>query len=174
MKLAVPQNIILIGMPGAGKSTLGVLLAKELAKCFVDTDLLIQEQAGKTLQAILDEQGYEALREIEARVLRALDVTNAVIATGGSAVYSEQAMARLKQLGSCIYLRLSLEQVEQRVHNTSSRGIACAPGQTLAEVYAERQPLYARYADIVVDCDNKNVEQVLVELQAASGKLQAH
>ncbi len=166
------SNIILIGMPGAGKSTLGVLLAKQLAKSFVDTDLLIQEQAGKTLQAILDDQGYKALRELEASVLCALDVHNSVVATGGSAVYSEAAMTALKTTGCCIYLRLSLSAVEQRVHNIDSRGIACPLGQTLVDVYAERQPLYERYADSTVDCDGKSVDQVVEEI-ASSFKPQA-
>ena len=171
MELAALNNIILIGMPGAGKSTLGVLLAKELAKGFVDTDLLIQEHAGKSLQAILDQQGYMVLRAMEEDVLCRMDSVNCVIATGGSAVYSENAMSRLKQGGVCIYLRLSLPSVQGRVHNLDSRGIAAADGQSLADVYAERQPLYEHYADFTIECDNKAVEQVLSELQAASDQL---
>lgn len=100
------ENVILIGMPGAGKSTLGVLLAKALAKTFIDTDLLIQEQAGATLQQIVDEQGYQVLRQLEEAVLCSLTTHNSVIATGGSAVYSEPAMRYLKEQGRCIYLRL--------------------------------------------------------------------
>lgn len=164
MAFSLTSNIILIGMPGAGKSTLGVLLAKELAKGFVDTDLLIQEQVGKTLQVILDEQGFMALREMEETVLCAMDVSNSIIATGGSAVYSEKAMASLKQRGLCIFLRLSLANVQQRVTNANSRGIARAPSQSLADVYAERLPLYQRYADVTIECDNKIMEQVLGEL----------
>ncbi len=166
------SNIVLIGMPGAGKSTLGVLLAKELAKGFVDTDLLIQEQAGKTLQDILDGQGYMALRKMEETVLCSMQVSNSVIATGGSAVYSENAMSRLKQGGPCFYLRLPLTSVQRRVHNLDSRGIAAADGQSLADVYAERQPLYEHYADLTIECDNKSIEEVLGELKAASDKLQ--
>jgi shikimate kinase len=172
LKLAAQKNIILIGMPGAGKSTLGVLLAKELTKGFVDTDLLIQEHAGKSLQAILDQQGYLALRAMEEDVLCRMDSANCVIATGGSAVYSESAMSRLKQDGVCIYLRLSLTSVQGRVHNLDSRGIAAADGQSLADVYTERQPLYEHYADFTIECDNKSIEEVLGELQVSSDKLQ--
>jgi len=176
LKLAAQKNIILIGMPGVGKSTLGVLLAKELAKGFVDTDLLIQEQAGKTLQDILDGQGYMALREMEEAVLSSMQVSNSVIATGGSAVYSNKAMRSLKERGICIYLRLSLAGVRQRIHNFQSRGIAAASGQSLDHIFAERQPLYEDYADLTIECDNKSIEEVLGELlgelKAASGKLQ--
>ena len=174
MQLVTP-NIVLIGMPGAGKSTLGVLLAKQLAKCFVDTDLLIQERAGKTLQAIVDEHGYLALRQLEERVLCSLDAENAVVATGGSAVYSTAAMEHLKQQGLCIYLRLSLSNVERRVTNLGARGLAAAANQSLADIFKERQPLYERYADMSIDCNGKTVEEVVeeigFELQATSRKL---
>lgn len=161
------RNIILIGMPGAGKSTVGVLLAKSLAKGFVDTDLVIQERVGKTLQSIVDEQGYLVLRDLEADVLRSLHAHNAVIATGGSAVYSAEAMSHLQSQGTCVYLKLSPGAVEQRVNNLGSRGIAAAPGKTLADIYQERCPLYERFADITVECDGKTVEQVLAELERA-------
>jgi shikimate kinase len=163
-RVAGASNIVLIGMPGAGKSTLGVLLAKQTAKSFIDTDLLIQEHEGKTLQSIVDQQGYLVLREIEAQVLEGLSVTNTVIATGGSAVYSDRAMANLKRNGLCCYLRLSLPSVERRVYNLGSRGIAAAAGQPLADIYEERQPLYERYADVTINCDHKTIDQVLVEL----------
>jgi shikimate kinase len=166
--LTARSNIILIGMPGAGKSTLGVLLAKELAKAFVDTDLHIQDAAGKTLQAIVDEEGYLGLRRLEEQALRQLEISNAVIATGGSAVYSDAAMAHLKSSGTCVYLELSLMSVEDRVNNMDSRGIAAAPGTTLADIYAERQPLYEKCADITLNCDNQTVEEILTNLKSLS------
>lgn len=158
------QSLILIGMPGAGKSTLGLLLAKNLAKDFVDTDLLIQLEQRKTLQDILHEQGYLSLREHEEKVLLNAHYPNHVIATGGSAVYSEAAMHHLKQFGPIVFLDVTIEALEQRIHNMNNRGIARPANQSFAEVYAERRPLYLRYADIVIDCDNKNIEQLVDEV----------
>lgn len=160
------KAIVLIGMPGAGKSTLGVLLAKQLSRPFIDTDLLIQEQAGCTLQYYLDRFGYVALRELEAQVVAQMDYGNAVVATGGSVVYSESAMAKLGTAGQCIYLKVSLAQVEARVKNISSRGLACEPGTTLEQLYAERQALYERYADHTVDLQDLKFDQSLHRLQA--------
>lgn len=158
------QSLILIGMPGAGKSTLGLLLAKHLAKDFVDTDLLIQLEHRKTLQDILHQQGYMALREQEEKVLLNAHYPNHVIATGGSAVYSPQAMQHLKQFGPIIFLDVTIGELEQRINDMNSRGIARAPQQTFADVYAERRPLYLRYADIVIDCTGKNLEQLVEEV----------
>ncbi len=158
------QSLILIGMPGAGKSTLGLLLAKNLAKDFVDTDLLIQLEHRKTLQDILHEKGYLALREAEEQVLLKAQYPNHIIATGGSAVYSAAGMQHLKQFGPIIFLDVSIELLEQRIHNMDSRGIARPVNQTFAEVYAERRPLYLQYADIVIDCNGKNQEQLLDEV----------
>lgn len=158
------QSLILIGMPGAGKSTLGLLLAKNLAKDFVDTDLLIQLEHRKTLQDILHEQGYLALREHEEKVLLNAHYPNHVIATGGSAVYSEVAMHHLKQFGPIVFLDVTIDALEQRIHNMNSRGIARPAGQSFAEVYAERRPLYLRYADIIIDCDHKHIEQLVDEV----------
>lgn len=158
------QSLILIGMPGAGKSTIGLLLAKQLAKDFVDTDLLIQLEHRKTLQDILHEQGYLALRGHEEKILLNTDYHNHVIATGGSAVYSAQAMQHLKKLGPIIFLDVAIQELEQRLSNLHTRGIASAPLQTFADIYAERRPLYLRYADIVIDCNGKNQDQLVDEV----------
>lgn len=158
------QSLVLIGMPGAGKSTIGLLLAKHLAKDFVDTDLLIQLEHSKTLQDILHEQGYQALRKHEEKILLDINYSNHIIATGGSAVYSETAMLHLKNLGPVIFLDVAIHELEQRINNLSTRGIASAQGQTFAEIYAERRPLYLRYADIVIDCNGKNQDQLVEEV----------
>jgi shikimate kinase len=168
------QSLTLIGMPGAGKSTLGLLLAKNLAKDFIDTDLLIQLEQRKTLQDILHEQGYLALRKAEEHVLLQANYPNHVIATGGSAIYSAAGMQQLKQFGPIIFLDVSIALLEQRIHNMHNRGIACPANQTFAEVYAERRPLYLHYADIVIDCNGKNQEQIVDEiiLEEADGFIQ--
>lgn len=162
-------NIILIGMPGAGKSTLGVQLAKQLGLSFVDTDLLIQTQADRTLQDILDTDGYMALRAIEESTLLNLDVTKTLIATGGSAVYSDKAMRHLKSLGCIIYLEVALESLEARVNNESSRGIARPANQTFADVFAERTPLYHQYADIIyLNNDHQDIDILVDQIQRYS------
>ncbi len=158
------QSLIIIGMPGAGKSTIGLLLAKHLAKDFVDTDLLIQLEHRKTLQDILHEQGHLALRDHEEKILLNTHYTNHIIATGGSAVYSDKAMQHLKKFGQIIFLDVAIQELEQRINNMSTRGIARAPQQTFAELYAERRPLYLRYADIVIDCQGKNQDQLVEEV----------
>lgn len=144
-------NWVLIGMPGAGKSTVGVLLAKRGARDFLDTDVLIQARAGRTLQAIVDTEGYLALRAIEERVLLDLDLRGHVIATGGSAPYSEAAMRHLKRNAVVIFLHVEPDTLLRRIGDFSERGLAKRPDQTFAELYAEREALYERYADITVD-----------------------
>lgn len=146
------NNITLIGMPGSGKSTVGVLLAKMLGRQFLDVDLLIQEREGRLLQEILDSRGTQAFLDIEEAVIRSLDCEGYVIAPGGSAVCREAAARHLKSLGTAAYLRVSLEELERRILNMSSRGIASEPGQTLADVMAFRTPLYEKYADLILDC----------------------
>ena len=155
------KSVVLIGMPGAGKSTLGVLLAKELALDFVDTDMLIQLREGRTLQEIIDETDYLNLRRIEGEVIADADLPNHVIATGGSVVYSDEGMRNLRRFGPTVFLNCSAEELRRRIHNYESRGIAKAPGQSFAELFAERQALYRKYADITVDCDSRNMQQVL-------------
>lgn len=158
------SNLILIGMPGAGKSTVGVVLAKRAGLGFVDTDLLIQMRAGKLLQDVIDGEGLEAFRTIEEQTLREFDVCNAVVATGGSAIYSDAAMEHLTSIGRIIFLDVSLEDLEQRLSNMATRGLVIDPEATLADLYAERQPLYLRWAEIIVDARHKNLEQVVEEI----------
>ena len=150
------KNIILIGMPGSGKSTIGVQLAKELGLNFVDSDLVIQSNQGTTLQNILDAKGYKVLRTIEEQELLVLTLNKEVLATGGSAVYSDKAMQHLKQQGILVYLKVSFEEMKRRINNEGSRGIARPPGHTLEDIYNERLPLYEQYADITID-NNKNI-----------------
>lgn len=156
-----PQSIILIGMPGAGKSTIGVMLAKELAKDFIDTDVLIQVREGKTLQDIMDESDYLNLRRIEEEVLLETDLPNHVIATGGSVVYGDAGMQHMKRYGPVVFLNVSLAELTRRIHNYESRGIARRPDQSFQDVFDERVRLYRHYADIVVDCDGRDQAQVI-------------
>ena len=162
-----PQSVILIGMPGAGKSTIGVMLAKELAKDFIDTDVLIQVREGKTLQDIMDASDYLNLRRIEEEVLLETDLPNHVIATGGSVVYGDAGMQHLKKYGPLVFLNVSLAELRRRIHNYESRGIARRPDQSFQDVFDERNALYRRYADIVVDCDGRDQGQVIADVQEA-------
>lgn len=159
-----PRTISLIGMPGAGKSTIGVVLAKLCGLRFVDTDLDIQVHAGATLQQILEKHGYQHLRAIEQEVLLAIELDQAVIATGGSVVYSEAAMQRLKAAGPVIYLQAELATLEQRVAAAPLRGIACDTNQDFPAIYAERTPLYRRYADISIDAGAGTPETVAAQI----------
>jgi len=146
------SNLILIGMPGAGKSTVGVILAKQTSRDFVDTDMLIQTSQERTLQNIVDVNGYAVLRKIEEDVLLGLSVQNCVIATGGSAVYSDRAMAHLKSDGLVIFLDVDLPTLESRIHDFLTRGLAKRPDQDLADLFHERLTLYTKYADITIKC----------------------
>lgn len=161
---AYSDSIILIGMPGAGKSTIGVLLAKYLGKNFVDTDILIQNKTGERLQTIVNERGYLALRKIEEDVLLDLQLSNDVVATGGSVVYSEKAMAHLERQGRVVYLQVSLEELTRRVSNLDDRGLACKPGQSFEDLYNERVPLYERYGQVTISCDGKTAEAIVLEI----------
>lgn len=161
------SNVVLIGMPGSGKSTVGVLLAKRLGLGFVDTDLLIQEEVGRTLQNIVDGDGYQALRRIEEQVLLKLDVRRQVISTGGSAVYSEPAMSHLKVDGFVVFLDIPLSVVLERIGDYSARGISRRPDQSLEELFSERFALYSRSADVAVSCVGKNQDQVCDDVLAA-------
>ncbi len=153
-------NIVLIGMPGSGKSTVGALLAKRSGKGFVDTDLLIQRDTGQTLQQIIDAAGHRELRRAEATVLANLDVQDHVIATGGSAVYSASGMEHLRTDSLVVFLDASLGTVRARLGDFSLRGIAKRPEQTLEELFRERYALYERYADQTIHCEGLSQEAV--------------
>lgn len=164
------SNLVLIGMPGSGKSTVGVLLAKRTARDFVDTDVLIQSSQKRTLQDIVDTEGYLALRRIEERVLLDLRVQDHVIATGGSAAYSKRAMNHLKSAGVVVFLDVDAATLESRVGDFSTRGLAKRPEQSFAELYEERFPLYTRYADFTIQCAGLTHEEVCKQIIVRSGK----
>ncbi len=155
------DNIVMIGMPASGKSTVGVILAKALGKKFLDADLLIQDKEGMLLQEIIDEKGNEYFRDLEERVLSELVTENTVISPGGSAVYYERAMRNLKNLGKVVYLKVPFEEIENRLDNMNSRGITLKKGQTLKDLYDERSPLYKKYADITIDVENITIEETV-------------
>ena len=164
------KNITLIGMPGSGKSTLGVLLAKTLGFGFVDTDLVIQQREGDLLQNILDKVGTEAFLDLEADAICPVDCDKTVIAPGGSVICRERGIEHLRALGPVVYLRIPCDVLERRIHNMGSRGIAFRPGETLKDIYDYRTPLYEKYADIVVDGDKGSLEETLAAvLQALIG-----
>lgn len=158
------NNIVLIGMPGAGKSTVGVVLAKVAGHKFVDSDLVIQETTGKLLHELITEYGMEGFLEIENRINAELDVTKSIIATGGSVIYGEEAMEHLKKIGLIVYLKLSLESIADRLGDLKQRGVALKEGWGLKELYEERVPLYEKYADLVIDCENKSIRRITEEV----------
>ena len=153
------KNVVLIGMPGAGKSTIGVLLAKSMLYSFVDTDLLIQNSCGKSLCDIIEEVGTDAFLKIENDVICGGNFKRCVIATGGSAVYGAEAMAKLKESSVFVYLNLPLSEIERRLGDIHTRGVAMKNGTTVAELYDERKPLYEKYADITLNCSGLTAEQ---------------
>jgi len=155
------KNLILIGMPGAGKSTLGVILAKTLGWKFTDTDLVIQEMTGRLLQEIIDTNGIDAFKKIEEEAVLSLHCHNTVIATGGSVVFSKRAMNHLKDAGIALYLRISLDEMIRRLDNITTRGIVLASGESLPEMYNRRIPLYEKYADITIECSGDHFETVV-------------
>ena len=157
-------NLILIGMPGAGKSTVGVILAKQTSRDYVDTDVLIQTSQGRTLQEIVDADGYAGLRKIEEDIVLGLSVHNHVIATGGSAVYSDSAMGYLKSDGVAVFLDVDLATLESRVHDFGTRGLAKRPDQSFADLFQERLTLYKKYADITIKCAGLTQEEVCAKI----------
>jgi len=159
--MSMQQNLILIGMPAAGKSTVGVLLAKRLGVPFLDTDILMQTGEGCFLQDTIARHGIEGFRAIEERYLLSVPPDCGVVATGGSAVYSHQAMAHLKSLGPAVYLRIGLADLKARLGNLDERGVLRMPGQTIDMLYQERQPLYGKYADITVSTAGVLPDQVV-------------
>ncbi len=154
-------NVILIGMPACGKSITGVVLAKTMRKSFIDTDLLIQEKEERPLQEIINESGNDYFRKVEEEVLCSVDTSNSVISTGGSAIYYDTAMKHLKEQGTIVYLKVSLETIEARLNNIKTRGVTMEKGATIASLYEERIPLYEKYADIIIDADGFEVEDTV-------------
>ena len=155
------MNIVLIGMPGCGKSTVGVLLAKSMLRDFVDTDLIIQNRYKMSLCDIINNEGLDAFKDKENTVLRELKAENSVIATGGSAVYCPEGMENLTSDGKIIYLRLSPETIKSRIKNITTRGIAMAPDCTIEDLYRERAVLYEGYADIIIDAESLTAEETV-------------
>ncbi|HEX3001199.1 MAG TPA: shikimate kinase [Methanoregula sp.] len=158
------KNIVLIGMPGAGKSAAGVILAKAQKKRFVDTDLLIQKRTGRHLQEILDAEGPAAFRNIEEDTILSHTFADTVIATGGSVVLSGRAMEHLRQEGIVIYLKVPFCEIGRRIRNITTRGIVLEKGQTLRAIYDQRMPLYEKYADITVNCSGHDFERVVAKI----------
>lgn len=155
------SNIVLVGMPGAGKSTIGVILAKVIGYEFVDSDLVIQKQTGQLLAQIIAKEGVEGFIEVENRINASLDCSKSIIATGGSVVYGEEAMEHLKAIGEVVYIKLPYDTLEQRLGNIKQRGVVLKEGQTLKTLYEERCPLYEKYADIIVDAKDMGIEELV-------------
>ena len=155
------ENVVLIGMPGVGKSTVGVVLAKVLGYQFIDADLLIQKKMNMVLSEIIKKEGTDGFMKIENDVNASIETDRTVIATGGSVVYCEEAMEHLKSIGTVIYLKLSLESLSKRLGNLVGRGVVLKKGQTLEHLYEERTPLYEKYADLTIDEENQELEDTL-------------
>ena len=163
------ENIILTGMPGSGKSTVGVILAKTLGMHFIDTDLIIQIREKEKLQELVDRYGTDRFRDIEERALLSVtENSDTVIATGGSAVFCEKGMEHLKKHGICVYLDVDCEELERRLTNIKTRGISAAKGMTIRDIYEERSPYYEKYADIKIVCSEKSIEEIT---ELISGKV---
>ena len=158
------SNITLTGMPGSGKSTVGIILAKYLSFGFIDTDVLIQMNQQKSLQEILDQSDYLNLRRIEEQEILTIHVQHHVISTGGSAVYSERAMSHLQDISKIVFLEVDFETSRKRIHNFATRGIAKSEGQTFLDLFHERQILYRKYADITIDCNTRDQEEIAEEI----------
>lgn len=160
-------NITLIGMPGAGKSTVGIILAKNLGMGFIDTDVLIQTRARKTLQQIMDTCGHLGLRAVEEREILDLRVAHHVIATGGSAAYSPAAMDHLGRISTIVFLQAGFDEIKRRIHNFETRGIAKDKNQSFEALFNERQVLYRQYAEVTIDCNRLDQEQAVLQIAAA-------
>lgn len=158
------SNITLIGMPGSGKSTIGVVLAKTLGYDFLDSDLVIQKQTGKRLSSSIEELGIEGFIELEDSINSNINVKNTVIATGGSAIYGGNAMEHFMDISTVVYLKLTCESIKKRVGNLNKRGVVIRQGSTLEDLYEERVPLYEKYADIVVECEGKELIELVDEI----------
>lgn len=158
------NNIVLIGMPGAGKSTVGIVLAKSLGYSFIDSDLLIQDREGLLLHEIIEKYGLERFNQIENEVNSSISAKNTVIATGGSVIYGREAMMHLKSIGTVIYLSLPYESLVERLGDLNQRGVSMRPGETLTTLYEERIPLYERYADVTVDCTDLSIREIVKKI----------
>ena len=157
-------NLVLIGMPGVGKSTIGVLLAKAASRDFLDTDVAIQAREGRALQDIIDTDGVDAFLAVEEHLILTLDATGHVIATGGSVVYSRPAMKHLAAGGVIIHLHLPPVPLERRLADLKTRGVVMSPGKTIADLFKERHPLYEKHAQVTIDCTAKTHEQIVAEI----------
>lgn len=161
------KNIVLIGMPGAGKSTVGVVLAKVLGYDFLDSDLVIQQKDGRLLSQIIAEEGTDGFIRIENQINAGLDVNRSVIATGGSVVYGKEAMEHLKSIGTVVYLKLTYQTIENRLGDLKNRGVVLREGQTLADLYRERTSLYEKYADVTIEEDGLSIPETVSKIAAA-------
>ena len=160
------DNIILVGMPASGKSTMGVILAKILGYSFIDADIVIQEKEGRKLSEIIEQEGVEGFIDIENRINSEIEAQKTVIATGGSVVYGKEAMDHYKNIGRVVYLKVSLDELTKRLSDVRQRGVVMREGQSLVALYNERSALYEKYADVTVDEKNLSLEEVLAEIIA--------
>ena len=158
------NNVILIGMPGAGKSTVGVLLAKSMGYDFLDTDLVIQSRQKEKLQSIIDNRGLDVFLSYEEQALLSVNAEKTVIATGGSAIFSEKGMEHLKKNGICVYLKVPEQELISRLSNIKTRGIACKSGETLSQIMAQRKSYYEKYADVTVCCSGATAEEIVEKI----------
>lgn len=158
------DNLILIGMPGAGKSTVGVVLAKKLGYAFLDSDLVIQSREGMLLHEIISERGVQGFWTVEEAANASINADRTVIATGGSVIYGSSAMEHLKQIGTVVYLQLSCDAIADRLGDLNERGVTLQEGQGLSELYAERVPLYEKYADYTINCEHMSIREIVEEI----------
>ncbi len=159
--MKMKTNIVLIGMPSCGKSTIGVVLAKALGYRFVDSDLVIQERTGKLLSEIIEEEGIEVFNQIENDINASLDYQKAIIATGGSVIYGEEAMEHLRSIGTVVYIELPFSVLQERIGDLNARGVSIKEGQSFKELYEERKPLYEKYADVIVSTEGLSIREVV-------------
>ena len=160
------SNVTLIGMPASGKSTVGVLLAKRIGFSFVDVDIVIQEKEKRLLKEIIRSEGLQGFLEIENRINSELDVDNAIIAPGGSVIFGKEAMKHLKEISLVVYLKISYESLVSRLGDITDRGVVLEEGMNLQDLYHERTPLYEKYADIIIEEDDKSFGEVIDELRS--------
>ncbi|HEY5652943.1 MAG TPA: shikimate kinase [Pontiella sp.] len=161
----IKSNIVLIGMPASGKSTIGVQLAKWVSMGFMDTDLLVQARIGESMQNFQDKNGLDAYQALECDTVRSVVCENCVIATGGSAVYCNSAMLHLKEIAQIVFLDVPLDGIKERIGDYSERGVVIQPGMTMEDLYQERRALYLKYADIIINCADKSEDDVLMDIR---------